>query len=131
MYVASSSPQPTEVGMKAMERRLSGVDGVQEAFQFSEHKAGLQANGELGFAQVIGIRQENLQEFELIANSIVQGSLEGFGQGRGSDQQIAMFYVNLLVMRRVNPSLSLHGKIAMRRRQRRYGQNKLRCGLSL
>lgn len=92
MYVASSSPQPTEVGMKAMERRLSGVDGVQEAFQFSEHKAGLQANGELGFAQVIGIRQENLQEFELIANSIVQGSLEGFGQGRGSDQQIAMGY---------------------------------------
>jgi len=90
MYVASSSPQPTADNMQAMEARLAGVKGVQEAFQFSEHKAGLQANGELGFAQVIGIRQQNLQNFELISNSIIQGSLDGFGQGRGSDQQIAM-----------------------------------------
>ncbi len=92
MYVASSSPQPTQESMQAMEQRLSTVEGVQEAFQFSEHKAGLQANGALGFAQVIGIRPENLQSFELISQSIIDGSLDMFGQGRGSDQQIAMGY---------------------------------------
>jgi lipoprotein-releasing system permease protein len=90
MYVMTTAPQPLEENMQAMEERLSKVDGVEEAFQFTQHYTGVQANEKFSLAQVIGIRPENLQRFDLISNSIVGGSLEGFGQGRGSDQQIAI-----------------------------------------
>lgn len=90
MYVASTAPQPNAESMRAMEERLAGVEGVDEAFQFTQHYTGVQANEQFSLAQVIGIRPENLQRFDLIAQSLVAGSLEGFGQGRGSEQQIAI-----------------------------------------
>ena len=39
---------------------------------------------------MIGIRSENLNGFDLIANNIVQGSLDNFGQGSGSNHEIAL-----------------------------------------
>lgn len=90
MYVASTAPQPEAESMQAMEDRLAQVVGVDEAFQFTQHYTGVQANEKFSLAQVIGIRSENLQRFDLISQSIVAGSLDGFGQGRGSDQQIAI-----------------------------------------
>ncbi len=90
MYVASTAPQPTAESMQEMEDRLSAVPGVDEAFQFSEHQTGLSANNQFGFGQVIGIRPENIRGFEMISQSIVEGSLDGFGMGQGSDHHIAM-----------------------------------------
>jgi len=90
MYVASSSPQPTPESMKEMERRLAEVPGVDEAFQFNQSYTGVQANGQFSLAQVIGIRPENLKEYDLISESVTQGSLETFGLGAGSDQTIAI-----------------------------------------
>ena len=90
MYVASSSPQPTPESMKDMERRLAEVPGVDEAFQFNQSYTGVQANGQFSLAQVIGIRPENLKEYDLISESVTQGSLETFGLGAGSDQTIAI-----------------------------------------
>lgn len=90
MYVASSAPQPTAESMMAMENRLAAVPGVDEAFQFSENQTGLSANNQFGFGQVIGIRPENLRSFEMISQSIIEGSLDGFGVGAGSDHNIAM-----------------------------------------
>ncbi|CAM3624190.1 ABC transporter permease [Litorimonas haliclonae] len=90
MYVASSSPQPTPESMKEMEQRLAEVPGVDEAFQFNQSYTGVQANGQFSLAQVIGIRPENLKEYDLISDSVTQGSLETFGLGAGSDQTIAI-----------------------------------------
>ncbi len=90
MYVASSSPQPTPESMKEMEERLASVPGVDEAFQFNQSYTGVQANSQFSLAQVIGIRPENLRDYDLISQSVTQGSLDTFGQGEGSDQTIAI-----------------------------------------
>jgi len=90
MYVASSSPQPTPESVEALEKRLAKVDGVEKAFQFTQDYTGVQANGQFALAQVIGISPQNLQNYELIAKSVVLGSLEFFGQGRGNENQIAI-----------------------------------------
>lgn len=90
MYVASSSPKPTPESVQQLERRLASVEGVDEAFQFTQNYTGVQANGQFALAQVIGISPENLQNYELIAESVQQGSLAQFGQGPGSENQIAL-----------------------------------------
>ena len=90
MYVTSSSPKPTPESVQQLERRLASVEGVDEAFQFTQNYTGVQANGQFALAQVIGISPENLQNYELIAESVQQGSLDLFGQGPGSENQIAL-----------------------------------------
>jgi len=90
MYVSSSSPKPTPESIEQLERRLSSVEGVEEAFQFTQNYTGVQANGQFGLAQVIGISPENLRNYELIADSVQFGGLQFFGQGRGSANQIAV-----------------------------------------
>ena len=90
MYVASPSPKPTPESVEQLEQRLAAVSGVDEAFQFMQNYTGVQANGQFALAQVIGISPKNLQNYELIANSVQLGSLEFFGQGRGSENQIAI-----------------------------------------
>jgi len=90
MYVLSSTPNPTPESLRHMEARLAAVPGVDEAFEFTENLVGVQANGQITIGHVIGIRPDNLDSFELINNSIEYGTLQYFGQGRGSDHQIAI-----------------------------------------
>lgn len=90
IYVELADPAVNAEDMAALEQRLSAIDGVQEAFQYTQNYTGVQANGVFGLGQVIGIRPENLNNFELISTNISQGSLEGFGTGAGSDHQIAV-----------------------------------------
>ena len=90
MYVASSSPQPTPESVDALEKRVSTVEGVEKAFQFTEDMTAVQANGDFHAAQIIGISPPNLQNYDLIANNVIVGSLKYFGQGRGSEQQVAI-----------------------------------------
>jgi len=90
IYAELADPAINAADMAAIEQRLAGVEGVDEAFQYTQHYTGVQANGVFGLGQVIGIRPENLNNFDLISSNIVQGSLAGFGQGRGSDHQVAM-----------------------------------------
>ena len=90
MYVASSSPQPTPESVSALEQRLAAIEGVSEAFQFTQNYTGVQANGQFSLGQVIGISPENLRDYDLISDNIVIGNLQGFGQGRGSENQIAI-----------------------------------------
>lgn len=90
IYAELADPKVDPIEMKAIEDRLLAIPGVDEAFQYTQDYTGLQANGEFGLGQVIGIRPRNLNQYELIASNIIQGSLAGFGQGAGSDRQIAM-----------------------------------------
>jgi len=91
MYVAATNQsQINDETMKALETRLAGIDGVKEAFQFTQHYTGVQANNEFALAQVIGIRPENLRNYDLIAASVTQGSFDGFGQGYGPANQVVV-----------------------------------------
>lgn len=90
VYVRSAAAELTDERMKAMEQRLAAVDGVEEAFQFSENQTGLSANNSFGFGQVIGIRPDNLRSFDMISKSILVGSLDKFGQGQGAEHEVAM-----------------------------------------
>ena len=90
IYAELADPSVSASDMKAIEDRLNLLPGVEEAFQYTQHYTGVQANGVFGLGQVIGIRPENLNNFELIARNITQGSLQGFGQGAASNHQIAM-----------------------------------------
>ena len=90
MYVATSNPQPTAESMAELEQRLSALPGVDKAFEFSENLSGIQANGQLTVGRVIGITPQNLRNFELVADNIQYGSLDGFGAGRGAAHEIAL-----------------------------------------
>jgi len=90
IYAELADPNVSPMDMKAIEERLNALPGVEEAFQYTQHYTGVQANGVFGLGQVIGIRADNLNKFDLISNNISQGSLEGYGQGSGADHQISM-----------------------------------------
>ena len=90
IYAELADPNVSPMDMAAIENRLNELPGVEEAFQYTQHFTGVQANGVFGLGQVIGIRAENLGKFDLISSNIAQGSLEGFGQGNGADHQISM-----------------------------------------
>jgi hypothetical protein len=84
IYAELAEASPDIQDIREIESRLLELDGVKEAFQYTQDFTGVQANGVFGLGQVIGVRLENLEGFDLIANNINQGSLEGFGEGRGS-----------------------------------------------
>jgi len=90
IYAELADPSVDPVSMKAIEDRLLQIDGVDQAFQYTQHFTGVQANGVFSLGQVIGIRPDNLNSYDLISQNIVQGSLQDFGQGQGSDHQIAL-----------------------------------------
>ena len=90
IYAELADPSINPLEMRAIEDRLLSLPGVNQAFQYTQHYTGAQANGVFGLGQVIGISPENLNAYEFISSNISQGSLQGFGRGQGSDHQIAM-----------------------------------------
>lgn len=90
IYAELANSAVTQEEMKAIEDRLSVLPGVDEVFQYTQHYTGVQANEVFSLAQVIGVSAENLRTFDLISNNVKKGSLDGFGQGAGSDHQIAL-----------------------------------------
>lgn len=89
MYVASSAPNPTPESVKQLEQRLSAVPGVEKAFEMTQDNTFVQRTRPTG-VQVVGISPDNMRDFDLIAQNLVMGSLENFGEGRGSDNLVAM-----------------------------------------
>lgn len=90
IYVQSVQPDITVAEIEALESRMQAIPGVENAFQFTQHFTGVQANGQFALAQVIGIAKDDLMAFELIADGVIQGDLRSLGEGEGSDQAIAI-----------------------------------------
>ena len=90
IYVQAAESQPTLEQIEVLEARMQAVPGVQNAFEFTQHYTGVQANGQFALAQVIGIDRDDLLAFDLIANGVIQGDLATLGEGGGSDQRIAI-----------------------------------------
>jgi len=90
MYVDLADPNVTAEDMAALEQRLAAINGVNEAFQFTQDFTGVQANGQFSLGQVIGVRPDRLRGFEIISSNLTQGTLEFFGEGAGSSHQIAI-----------------------------------------
>lgn len=90
VYVNLQSWDVEPAKIAQMERDLMAMPEVETAFEFSDEGAGLAANETLQASRVMGITAENLNKFKLVSDNIKEGSLMGFGQGRGSDHQIAI-----------------------------------------
>ena len=90
MYVQVADTAISPEKINQIEQRLQSIEGVEEAFEFTQDFTGVQANGTFALGQVIGIRPDELRAFELISDNITQGSLDNFGTGFGSDHQIAV-----------------------------------------
>ncbi|MEM7729721.1 MAG: ABC transporter permease [Pseudomonadota bacterium] len=90
IYVQPTQPDISPAQIDDLEARMQAVPGVENAFQFTQHFTGVQANGQFALAQVIGISKEDLLDFELIADGVVQGDLRSLGEGEGTDQAIAI-----------------------------------------
>ena len=88
--IVSPIGEVDEASLEDLERRLAALPEAESAFRYSENYAGVQANGRITFGEVIGIRPADLRSFPILADNIVAGSLEGFGEGRGADQRILM-----------------------------------------
>lgn len=90
IYVQPVTPDITVAEVEALEARMQAIPGVENAFQFTQHFTGVQANGQFALAQVIGIAKDDLMAFDLIADGVIQGDLRSLGEGEGSDQAIAI-----------------------------------------
>ena len=90
IYVQSVQPDMTPELVEELENRMQSIPGVENAFQFTQHFTGVQANGQFALAQVIGIAKDDLMAFDLIASGVIQGDLRSLGEGEGSDQAIAI-----------------------------------------
>ena len=90
IYVQSVQPDITIGEIEDLENRLQAVPGVENAFHFTQHYTGVQANGQFALAQIIGIAKDDLMAFDLIAEGVIQGDLRSLGEGQGSDQAIAI-----------------------------------------
>lgn len=90
IYVQTAQANPPLELVEDLETRMKAVPGVENAFQFTQHYTGVQANGQFALAQVIGIEKDDLMAFDLIADGVVQGDLRSLGEGEGTDQNIAI-----------------------------------------
>lgn len=92
IYAELENPNVDPIEIKAIEDRLLDIEGVDQAFDFTQNFTGVQANNEFALGQVIGIRPDIMRDYEFITQSVVLGSFDGFGQGDASDRQIAIGY---------------------------------------
>jgi lipoprotein-releasing system permease protein len=90
IYVQTVDPDITLADVEDLEARMQALPGVENAFQFTQHFTGVQANGQFALAQVIGIAKDDLMAFRLIAEGVIQGDLRSLGEGQGSEQAIAI-----------------------------------------
>ena len=90
MYVASSSPLPTPESVAQLESRVAEVQGIEKVFEMTQANTMVQTNSGVTGVQVIGISPKNMKDFSLIADNLILGSLQDFGQGRGQDNQVAL-----------------------------------------
>lgn len=90
MFVQPLKPEITIDEIETLEGRMQSIPGVENAFHFSQHYTGVQANGQFALAQIIGIAKDDLMSFDLIADGVIQGDLMSLGEGQASDQAIAI-----------------------------------------
>ncbi|WP_298912295.1 FtsX-like permease family protein [uncultured Algimonas sp.] len=90
VFVQPIEPDVTIEQIDDLESRMQAIPGVENAFHFTQHFTAVQANGEMSVAQVIGIAKNDLMSFDLIADGVIQGSLETLGEGAGNEQAIAI-----------------------------------------
>lgn len=90
IYVATANAEPTPAQMSDLQTKMQGLPGVDNAFQFTQHYTAAQTQDRFALAQVIGISRENLVDFNLIYDGVIQGDLNSLGEGEGSEQNIAI-----------------------------------------
>ncbi|MEM8985798.1 MAG: lipoprotein-releasing ABC transporter permease subunit [Pseudomonadota bacterium] len=74
----------------ALTERFKAVPGVVRASPLVQGQVLASANDRSSGAQVRGFRPDDLKKFDVIADNIVRGGLDTFGQGRNGGNEIAI-----------------------------------------
>jgi len=90
MYVASAAPNPSPLQIIGLRDRIVTLGGVENAFIFSQTQTAVQATKKMVASRVIGISADDLQAIDLINDSIVAGSLDGFGTGHNGGDKVVI-----------------------------------------
>jgi len=94
MYVGSASANPTQLEIIGLRDRVSKIDGVENAFIFSQTQTFVQAGNQTAPALITGISAEDLSQIDLISETLIAGSLDGFGTGHnGGDKVVIGVYL--------------------------------------
>jgi lipoprotein-releasing system permease protein len=81
---AGGAPAAAAAGPSTLDQtltRLRAVQGVEQAFPIIESYSVAQGPNQLGLAVVRGMRPADVRATSIVADNILQGSLQGFGQG--------------------------------------------------
>lgn len=90
IYVAIWENNIPDDVVRNMEETIRAMSEVDTAVETSQNLGGFIANESLSAGRILGISPENLDTLKLVSGSVKQGSLIGFGQGRGAAHQISM-----------------------------------------
>ena len=90
-------PQESDADAGALADRILELDGVRQAGPVAVGQALVTSGNRAAFAQVAGVRPQDLRRFDLITGArgaeeagggLVQGSVDTFGQGRNGGNEI-------------------------------------------
>ena len=88
IFIAMAEANPSPQNIDNLEIAISALPNVKKAFEFTQDFAGVQANGRVTAGQVIGMELEALKTFDLIADNLELGGLEGFAQSPDADPRV-------------------------------------------
>lgn len=90
MYVGSAAANPTQLQIVGLRDRISAVEGVENAFLFSQTETAVQAARTMAAARVIGISRTDLEELDVVSSRIITGSLDEFGAGHNGGDKVVI-----------------------------------------
>jgi lipoprotein-releasing system permease protein len=88
IFVQPLNELPCGPTPNALEQSFAQLPDVKDVHCYSQDFAGLQANGRISGGQVNGIRPADLQQFDIVREGMILGSLDTFGQGQGGENQV-------------------------------------------
>ncbi len=90
MYVASAAANPAQLQIIGLRDRIRNVEGVKNAFVFTQTMSFVQANNQTAPAKVIGISAEDLMDIKLVSDNLVAGNMDEFGTGHNGGDKIVV-----------------------------------------
>jgi len=90
MYVGSASANPSQLQVIGLRDRVAALDGVENAFLFTQTQTFVQTATSNGAAVITGISADDLRDVKLISDQIVAGGLEEFGTGHNGGDKIVI-----------------------------------------
>lgn len=90
MYVGAAQANPTPEAIDGLRLNIKNIEGVENAFLYTQTDTFVQAAGRSAPARITGIAPADLIAIDMVSDNIVAGSLDTFGVGKNGGNQIAI-----------------------------------------